>query len=58
MLNQNLFNYEEERRNALASGQFHCWYQLYREEQEQLARQEYYHNKFLEDDMLRCTRGF
>ena len=55
MLNTNLFNYEEERVNAIASGNFHCWYKLFKEE---LARREYYHHKFLEDDMTRCLGGF
>ena len=58
MLNTNLFNYEEERVNAIASGNFHCWYKLFKEEQEEQARREYYHNKFLEDDMTRCLGGF
>jgi hypothetical protein len=58
MLNQNLFNYEEERREALVCHNIALWYKLYKEEQLQLARQEYYHNKFLDDDMQRCTRGF
>jgi uncharacterized protein YdaT len=58
MLNTNLFNYAEERVNAIASGKFHCWYKLVQEEQEQQQRQEYYFNKFLDDDMDRCRGGF
>jgi len=58
MLNQNIFNYDEERKEALACHNIALWYQMFKEEQEQIARQEYYHNKFLEDDMARCTRGF
>jgi len=58
MLNQNLFNYDEERKEALFCHNIALWHKLFKEEQEQLARQEYYHNKFLEDDMKRCLGGF
>jgi queuine/archaeosine tRNA-ribosyltransferase len=58
MLNENIFNYEEERREALSCHNIALWHKLFKEEQEQIARQEYWHNKFLEDDHNRCTKGF
>lgn len=58
MLNQNLFNYEEERREAIACNNIALWHQLFKEEQLQLARQEYYFQKMLDDDMERCLGGF
>jgi len=59
MLNQNLFNYEEERREAMACHNIALWYQLCTEEEAaERARREYYHNKFLDDDMDRCLGGF
>jgi hypothetical protein len=59
MLNQNLFNYKEERREALACHNIALWYKLFKEEeQEQQARKEYYFQKFLDDDMDRCLGGF
>jgi hypothetical protein len=58
MLNETIFNYEEERQEALACHNIALWYKMFKEEQEQKARQEYWHNKFLEDDMTRCTQGF
>jgi len=58
MLNQNLFNYEEERREAIACHNIALWHKLFKEEQAEAARQEYYFQKFLDDDMTRCLRGF
>lgn len=61
MLDQNIFNIKEERREALACHNIALWYKLYKEEQrlqEEQARREYYFQKFLEDDMDRCTKGF
>jgi hypothetical protein len=59
MLDKNLFNYEEERREAIACNNIALWHALFKEEeQEEIARREYYHNKFLEDDMDRCLKGF
>jgi len=58
MLNQNIFNYAEERKEALFCHNIALWYKLYKEEQELMARQEYYHAKFLDDDMDRCLKGF
>jgi hypothetical protein len=58
MLNQNLFNYEEERREALACNNIALWHKLVKEEQAQAERQEYYFQKFLDDDMTRCLKGF
>jgi hypothetical protein len=59
MLNQNIFNYKEERKEALACHNVALWFKLYIEEQQkEKNRQEYYFNKFLEDDHNRCTRGF
>jgi len=58
MLNQNLFNYEEERREALACHNIALWHKLVKEEQAQTERQEYYFQKMLDDDMDRCLGGF
>jgi hypothetical protein len=58
MLNQNIFNYTEERQEALLCHNIALWYKLFKQEQDALARQEYYFNKFLDDDMIRCTKGF
>ena len=58
MLNQNIFNYDAERQEALACHNIALWYKLFKEEQDAIARQEYYHNKFLDDDMDRCLGGF
>lgn len=58
MLDKNLFNYQEERREAIACHNIALWYKLFKEEQELAARQEYYFQKFLDDDMNRCLGGF
>jgi len=58
MLNQNIFNYEEERREAIACHNIALWHKLFKEEQLQQARQEYYFQKMLDDDMDRCLGGF
>jgi hypothetical protein len=58
MLNQNLFNYEEERKEALSCHNIPLWHKLFKEEQEHQARQEYYFQKMLDDDMDRCLGGF
>lgn len=58
MLDQNIFNIKEERREALACHNIALWYKLYKEEQDLAERQEYYFQKFLEDDYNRCTKGF
>jgi hypothetical protein len=58
MLNQNIFNYEEERREALACHNIALWHKLFKEELDHRARQEYYFQKMLDDDMERCLRGF
>jgi hypothetical protein len=58
MIDKNIFNYDEERQEALACHNIALWYKLFKEEQEENARREYWHNKFLEDDMTRCTKGF
>jgi hypothetical protein len=58
MLNQNLFNYKEERREAMACNNISLWHKLVKEEQAQAERQEYYFQKFLDDDMTRCLKGF
>ncbi len=58
MLDTRLFDYKEERKEAMACHNIALWYKLFKEEEEVKARQEYYFNKFLEDDMLRCTKGF
>ena len=58
MLNQNIFNYDEERQEALVCHNIALWYKLFKEEQEEISRREYYHNKFLDDDMTRCNQGF
>ena len=58
MLNQNIFTYEQERREALACHNIALWHKLFKEEQDQQTRQEYYFQKLLDDDMERCLRGF
>jgi hypothetical protein len=58
MLNQNLFNYEDERKEAIACHNIALWHKLFKEEQDAQARQEYYFQKMLDDDMERCLKGF
>ena len=58
MLNQNIFNYDEERQEALFCHNIALWYKLFKEQQEAINRNDYYHNKFLDDDMDRCLGGF
>ena len=57
-MDQNLFNYDDERKEALACRNFALWHKLYKEEQDLAARQEYYFQKLLDDDMDRCLGGF
>lgn len=61
-MNTNLFNYSEERVEALACHNIALWYQLCVEqesaERAEQQRRDYYHNKFLDDDMDRCLGGF
>lgn len=58
MLDKNLFDYTEERQEAIAVRNIHLWHKLFKEEQELAQRQEYYFQKFLDDDMDRCLGGF
>lgn len=58
MLNPNIFNYDEERREAIACNNIALWHKLFKEEQALAARQEYYFQKMLDDDMTRCLKGF
>ncbi len=58
MLNQNIFNYDEERQEALSCHNIALWHKLFKEELDHRARQEYYFQKFLDDDMERCLKGF
>lgn len=58
MLNPTIFNYDEERKEAIACRNIALWHKLYKEEQELAARQEYYFQKMLDDDMECCLKGF
>jgi hypothetical protein len=58
MLDQNIFNYDEERQEAIACKNIALWHKLLKEEQALAARQEYYFQKMLDDDMDRCLGGF
>jgi len=58
MLNKDIFNYEEERKEAISCHNIALWHKLFKEEQDLAARQEYYFQKMLDDDMDRCLGGF
>ena len=55
MFEQKYFDHENERREALACHNIALWYKIY---EEQKRRDEYYFNLMIEDDYLRCTKGF
>tara|TARA_R110000868_G_scaffold388663_1_gene657684 strand:+ start:228 stop:404 length:177 start_codon:yes stop_codon:yes gene_type:complete len=58
MLNKQIFNYAEERIEAMACHNIALWHKLVVAEQAEAARQEYYFQKMLDDDMARCLGGF
>lgn len=54
MLNTKLFDYTDERREAMACHNIALWYKLLQEQQ----RQEYYFNKMIDDDYQQCRKAF
>jgi hypothetical protein len=58
MLNKDIFNYDEERKEALLCHNIALWHKLFKEEQALAHSQEYYFQKMIDDDMLRCLGGF
>lgn len=54
MLNTEIFNYTEERQEALACHNIALWFKLFKEQE----LREYYFNKMIEDDYQQCRKAF
>lgn len=54
MLDTKLFDYAEERREALACHNIALWYKLHKEQE----LKDYYFNKMIADDYQQCRKAF